>query len=69
VLAAYRAWCGENGLDPLPGREVGLELAGLFERARIDVAERDGRKLALGVAIQATAPQPVAYIASQPQGA
>jgi hypothetical protein len=46
---AYRRWCAQKGLAPLPDAEVASALAGLFERAGISIQRDQGRLIAVGI--------------------
>lgn len=53
IHGAYRNWCQEKGVEALPAAKIGAALAHLFDGTGITVAERDGRRVAMGVAVKA----------------
>lgn len=44
LLPAYVAWCQATGAEPLPKREIATELAALFEKIGVEIAEVDGER-------------------------
>jgi hypothetical protein len=52
IRREYRRWCDERGQPPLPAAQIGSALAELFESAGIVLADRDGRLVAVGIAIK-----------------
>lgn len=65
IDAAYRRWCRAKGIEPLPGARFGQALGDLFEGVGIPVAERQGRMIAVGVALKPER-QPLQLIAHKP---
>lgn len=53
IHRVYDGWCNAKGVEPLPASKIGGALSKLFEGAGIQIAERDGRRVALGVAVKA----------------
>jgi len=51
IRRAYDSWCNSRGIEPLPAAKLGNALAKLFEGAGIAIAEQDGRRIALGIAM------------------
>jgi hypothetical protein len=49
----YRDWCATKGIEPLPAAQIGLLLAELFDGAGLSIAERNGKLMAIGVALEA----------------
>lgn len=52
IHRAYDGWCNSKGVEPLSAAKIGSALAKLFEGTGITIAEKDGRRLALGLAIK-----------------
>ena len=48
----YREWCRTKGIDPLPPPQIELLLAELFDGVGLSIAERDGKHIAIGVALK-----------------
>jgi hypothetical protein len=52
----YRDWCATKGIEPLPAAQIGLLLAELFDGAGLSIQERDGKLIAIGVALELQEP-------------
>ncbi len=48
---AYRGWCDRKGIEPLSAARIGAVLASLFDGTGIVIAERNGRRVAIGIAV------------------
>lgn len=48
---AYRIWCTQNALQPLPDEQIVPALAHLFKKAGIVLAKRQGRLVAVGISL------------------
>ena len=48
---AYRGWCDSKGIEPLSAARIGAVLANLFDGTGITIADRDGRRVAIGIAV------------------
>src|SRR5689334_21495640 len=49
---AYGAWCRSSGLAPFATREIGLKLASLFERNKIEIIEIGGARCIAGAQLR-----------------
>lgn len=52
IHGAYRDWCQAKGIEPLPAAQIGSALDHLFDGTGITITERNGRRVALGVAVK-----------------
>ena len=52
IHQAYRRWCAEKGIDPLPVAEIGAALAQLLGEAGITLEERAGKRVAVGIGVK-----------------
>lgn len=50
----YEKWCDDKGIKPLPIRQIAPQLSAAFENAGIAVRDVSGRRVAIGIALQAT---------------
>jgi hypothetical protein len=48
----YVTWCEARGVLPKPSAEIGPALLHLFELAKIPISQKDGRPVALGIALK-----------------
>ena len=48
----YVSWCEARGMAPKPTAEIGAALLHLFELAKIPISQKDGRRVALGIALK-----------------
>jgi hypothetical protein len=48
----YVSWCEARGMAPKPTAEIGAALLHLFELAKIPISQKDGRPVALGIALK-----------------
>ena len=49
----YVTWCEARGVLPKPATEIGSALLHLFEMAQIPVGQKDGKPVAIGIALKA----------------
>ena len=52
IHSAYQNWCRTKGVEALPAAKIGAALSRLFDGTGITVGERDGRRVAMGVAVK-----------------
>jgi hypothetical protein len=48
----YVTWCEARGVLPKPATEIGPALLHLFEMAQIPIAQKNGKPVALGIALK-----------------
>jgi hypothetical protein len=48
----YVTWCEARGVLPKPTAEIGPALLHLFELAKIPISQKDGKPIALGIALK-----------------
>jgi hypothetical protein len=48
----YVTWCEARGVLPKPATEIGPALLHLFEMAKIPISQKDGKPVALGIALK-----------------
>jgi hypothetical protein len=48
----YVTWCEVRGVLPKPTAEIGPAFLHLFELAKIPITQKDGRPVALGIALK-----------------
>ena len=48
----YVTWCEARGVPPMPATEIGPALLHLFEMAQIPIGQKDGKPVALGIALK-----------------